>query len=156
MQNYGYRYWMLNLWRGKLHEQQDFRTKAGAIRAAKRAAEYTHASNEEFGTPEEERSELFIVVDRETGEVIGGRMIVDADRKPAPVDRDKLRKDLSDIEAREGIQVWYDLLNPTYGTSAGECENYFEYDLTRGDKDGESEDRLREIRKRVDFFKPTV
>jgi hypothetical protein len=77
----GYPYLELNLWRGKLHEQGTFRTKAEAIRRAKRDAERTHVMNERFSAPGEERSELFIVVDTRTGEVIGGRMIVDADRE---------------------------------------------------------------------------
>lgn len=149
----GYPYVELNLWRNKLREQGAFATKAGAIRQAKEDAERTHAMNERFNTPAEERSELFIVVDSRTGEVIGGRMILDSDRSEHPrVDREKLGKAISDIEDTEGIHAWYDLVNAVYGTSAGECATEFEWDLH--DNSPAAEERLREIKQRVEFFFP--
>lgn len=70
------RYMVMNLWRGKMHEQGDHATKAKAVRQARDDAARTHAGNERFNTPAEERSELFIVVDRHTGEVVGGQAVV--------------------------------------------------------------------------------
>lgn len=65
------KYVVMNLFEGKFRVQGLYRYKAEALRDAAKSQERTTAYNRELGR--NEAATIYIVVNRETGEIVGGK-----------------------------------------------------------------------------------